>query len=272
MPYGKGWDRGFEGYDGSYWAEREDPSWYAGSQYTLDKARRWIDVHQDIQFFCFIRLRELTQFTLHDRYGTAFLPNQGEASEGDVYDAALSHLDNVLGAFVKYIRDYEMRRNTVVVLVGTHGMTFDGPGRSAATGLMDDQLRVPLIIYSPSIVREDREDLVGLEDVPAALANVAGIDTPAIWSGRDFIDAPTGREPIAVATDPLRASIRSGKWRCIWNAEDTERNTALLYDHSRFYASSATMNLASRYPQQVREFQEKMRAYLDGHGALAAAN
>lgn len=272
MPYGKGWDRGFEGYDGSYWGEREDPSWYAGSQYTLDKARRWIDLHQDIQFFCFVRLRELTQFTLHDRYGTAFLPNQGEPSEADVYDAALSYLDNVLGAFVKHIRDYEMRRNTVVVLVGTHGTTFDGPGRSAATGLMDDQLRVPLVIYSPESVREGRDDLIGLEDIPAALAHVAGLETPATWSGRDFIPAPTGREPIAVAIDPLRASIRSGEWRCIWNVERTDREATLLYDHSRFYARSATMNLASRYPQQVREFQEKMRAYLDGHRALAAAN
>ena len=283
LVYGTGYERGFELFDASYKAypaaskaseDTKSSNGPNGSRFTLEKARKWVDRHKDIKFMMFIRLRELSEFHMEPVYPTDFISEDSKPSPEDVYDSALAYFDRQLGSFMKYIRDYETRKNTVVFLVGTHGYSFSSSGRPSV-GLNEDVLRVPLILYAPDWKRKDRDDLIGLEDIPVAALHFAGIEPGPLLDGRDFVDGPNGNEPISVFGDPPALSIRTPQWRLSWAPESNVSGSAgglvELYDMRRYSSSRMPRNVASRFPAVVRRQEARLKAYLKSNQEAPAA-
>ena len=270
IPYGLGLERGFDFFDNT------PPSEKIGSGATLQRARSWIDAHIESKFFAYVRLTELTEFSLQERYKPGFLPKTGEPAMVDVYDSALQYLDRHIGDFVRYIRDHDTRRNTVLVVLGTFGYEFskDANGQPRL-GLNEESLRVPLLILIPGQQKAPREDLVGLEDLYPTLLNIAKLKYSAALDGKDFLAGPTGREPVAVWTAPFALSIRTAKWRCLWIDSPMQTSDASLttlaagntgyplqlFDVSRLAKGGQYRDVASRNPAVVKVFQERIDAY-----------
>lgn len=265
LVYGSGVEQGFQlvddGYAGAAFRGGEPG---AGSAATLDKARRWIDDHGDLKFFLFVRLRELSEMVHREAYSDEFASGEGPMDARDVYDAALAHLDGQISAFIKHIRDYDTRKNTVVAVTGLYGMKFDRETGQPYTTLDEGSLHVPLLFYIPDRQRQNRDDLVAIEDVPASLLKLAGIEPSLLWNGRPFINGPNGNEPISVMSDPPILSIRTRQWRFTW-APHTDA-VEQLYDARRLSPRTTPRNVASRYVSVVRRQKAVLQQYLDDYG------
>lgn len=236
MVFGSGFERGFEVFDPSYADDSDAAGMHAagmhaaesgenapllprGSRVTLEKARAWVARHRDLKSFTFLRLRELGDLRWRERYGTGFQEDGETPTSMDVYDSAIAYVDGQIGALIKYVRDHETRKNTCIIITSPYGLDFS-QGRSGQprAGLTEPSLRVPLIVSVPGLDKRKRPGLVGLEDVAATMAKIAGVRFTEPIEGRNFLQGPNGNHPISMFGDPLALSIRTPKWRYSWQS------------------------------------------------------
>jgi len=265
--FGSGVEQGFEFFDSQY--QDYDGDNPAGSALTVARAEEWIKVNEDVHFFLFVRLRELGRPALREQYGREFITSESNPPPRDVYDTALNYMDGQVGALIKFIRDYETRRNTCVVVTSPFGLDFSrGPQRWPQVGLTDPSLRVPLLIYSPDSEKVERSDLIGLEDLAPTLLNRAGAQIPVDLDGHDFWPGPTGASPVSMFGSPLALSIRDRRWRYSWQSgiypfsdKSPERpGTIGLYD---VRGRASEVNMSGRYSSVASDYADRLEAYLE---------
>lgn len=247
------------------------------SRATIEKARAWIDRNADVRFMLFMRLRELADLEWHEYYGAVSTGAADPLRPRDRYDGALAYLDRQLGAFLKHLRDSELRNNTVIIVTSPYGLDFGaGTAASPRAGLTDESLRVPVVIYAPWIPKAARQDLIALEDVAPAIAGLAGVKLQSRRDAPDFFAGPINSLPISVFGDPLTLSVRSPKWRLIWEtgrrAFDTHRiepaQPPRLYDVGRAARQGFITDEAARNPETVSRWRARIEELLKTHDEL----
>jgi arylsulfatase A-like enzyme len=136
--------------------------------------RRWVSANDDRPFFAFLNF-----FDAHGPYRS---PNDQRFSPKptptDLYDAAIFHIDSVLGTLVDYLEAKGTLSNTIVVVTSDHGEDFGEHGLVGhAKSLYRTELHVPLVVIAPGRappqLRIDRP--VTLRDLPATMLDLAGI-------------------------------------------------------------------------------------------------
>jgi alpha-L-rhamnosidase len=85
--------------------------------------------------------------------------------------------------------------NTVIILMGDNGF-FLGERQISGKWLMyDNSIRVPLIVYDPRVKKhKDIEDMALNIDVPATIADLAGVDAPKTWHGKSLMPVVNGKD------------------------------------------------------------------------------
>ena len=72
---------------------------------------------------------------------------------GPLYDAEVAGVDRALGTVMTALEERGLAENTLVVVVGSHGLEFfEHRGRSQGQTLFDEVLRVPLLVSGPGVV------------------------------------------------------------------------------------------------------------------------
>ena len=307
LVYGSGFERGFEIFDSSYREYDEVPSepaiapgdgqpledsdpgaefgedeesatLLAGGAHTLEKARSWIEANLDKKFFMFIRLSELNSPAYHEAYGSGYISNAQNPRPVDVYDTTVAYLDRQLGGFTKFIRDYETRESTVVVVTSSYGQDFrpKNPGTIAPV-LTDERLRVPLFIQATGLANDERPHVIALEDVPRTLLMLANTSFPTAVNGQSFLEGPTNGQPVSMYGSPLSLSSRGDSWRYVWDtqwmpfakpdaAAPTE-GSGVLYNVDDAARRGYIRNIAAQYPDVVRLAQERLTSYYENYSA-----
>lgn len=97
----------------------------------------------------------------------------------DTYDANLREADSHIGRLVKSISD-----DSTIVVTGDHGEEFGRHNPFHQASVYNSISRVPLIIRSPEIVSGQVTNAVSHIDIPATVAELAGVEEqPALWEG-----------------------------------------------------------------------------------------
>jgi arylsulfatase len=137
--------------------------------------------------------------------------------------AMCAHIDHCVGELIAALQELGLANDTWVVftsdhgeLLGNHGLLWKGPY------LLDDLLRVPLVVGIPGSPREGRvvNDLTSSVDFFPTFQMLAGCEAPAPSSGRAFFGTdgelfPEGpREHVLVEWEHPRASEHDSI-RCI---------------------------------------------------------
>ncbi len=283
--FGSGFERGFELFDASFTPpaaeqekeEAEDaeakpelppPS---GSAATVRKAQAWIEQNRDTRFMLFVRLSELGSPALLPHYPDTFTKDRKKPTTEDIYDTALAYVDRQVGGLVAHVRDYETRSNTCVIVTSSHGL--DLLGSKAVPALSEAALRVPLFVYKRGLVKEYRGDYLGLDNIAPALARLTQTSFGLGVTARDFLAGPVMREPITLSGDPLALSVRSEKWRFMWqtNCQPFQESIALSLDgkaklHAIRDSVASTRSAASQNAELVEEWKARLKSKLLLHG------
>jgi len=152
------------------------------------------------------------------------------------YRASVSLADEQIGRILDSLAESDHAQNTIVVIIGDHGVQNGAKNLWFKRTLWEKTLAVPMVIHIPDYPYRRMDMPVGLIDLFPTLSEIAGLTIPAQVEGVSllpWIDSPEGdvgrvREPVITVHGPGNVSIRDQRWRYIRYEDESEE----LYDHS----------------------------------------
>jgi arylsulfatase A-like enzyme len=158
-----------------------------------------------------------------------------------LYHAAAAQVDASIGRLLSALKEDGHREDTTVIVAGDHGEEFQEHGHLAHyPKLYDELIHVPLLVSRPSQTQTRIETQVGLNAIPATIAESFGVSPPVEWAPALPQGEPTnstdpvvsvavrGKEvtaqPIPRSLDhgDLLVSVRDSQWTYILNTETGE--------------------------------------------------
>jgi arylsulfatase A-like enzyme/Flp pilus assembly protein TadD len=147
----------------------------------------WIGPHADQPFFAFLHL-----FEPH----TPYEPPEPYASRYKLpYDGEIARADEIVGGFLRYLKDQEIYDRALVIFLSDHGEGLDDHGEDEHGVLLyREAIHVPLMVKFPKSRRagESVPAPVALTDVFSTITAVAGLPTPPGQAGRTLTAALGG--------------------------------------------------------------------------------
>jgi hypothetical protein len=184
---------------------------------TLDWAQQWLTAHRDQRFFLWLHFmephspynppREYDQFQTPDDYPRLCDDNPHDAHElntrallGDfhainrlrqLYAAKIMYADHYLGEVFKTLKDLDLRKNTIIVLVSDHGeLMYTHPrdfNMADHRSVYDMVQHVPLMIWAPNVSGGRRVDaLAGQYDLMPTILGLEGLPIPKQVDGKSL--------------------------------------------------------------------------------------
>ena len=128
----------------------------------------------------------------------------------DLYAAEVTMTDDWIGHFLDRLHDLKLERDTVIALVGDHGILLGEHGWTGkiSTALYPALTRVPLIVVHPHRRRAGQESpwFASTHDVAPTLLSMAGVRRPHRMTGADLSRPFRGPQAPASATTPTAAT------------------------------------------------------------------
>lgn len=151
----------------------------------IARAQAWISDHQMIPFLCVVRVRTLANFPPEGIEAGGTFSTNDEQLDVDRFDNALLSVDRQLGALFKFIRDYETRANTCIVITAPYGHEFSPGATRKFLGTKTE--KVPLIIDIPDRRQRKIPKEAHLQDLGATLAYLGGVRLPSTADGTNLV-------------------------------------------------------------------------------------
>jgi uncharacterized sulfatase len=109
------------------------------------------------------------------------------------YAACVSYIDAQCGLLFDALDELKLRDHTIVIFVSDNGFHIGEHGLWSKMTLLEESLRVPLIIRAPGIAPGVTERVVELLDIYPTVLDLAGLPAAAHAEGRSL--APLLRQP-----------------------------------------------------------------------------
>ena len=104
------------------------------------------------------------------------------------YYACVSYIDNELGKLIKHLKKLDIYDNSIIVLLGDHGLQLGEHNLWAKHCNYQTSLKVPLIIKYPNQKKQKRiSSVVELLDIYPTLCDLSNIDRPDHLQGKSLL-------------------------------------------------------------------------------------
>ncbi len=157
------------------------------------------------------------------------------------YYRMISGVDLEIAKIRQELKDKGLEKNTVIILSGDNGY-FLGERQLADKWLLYDlSIRIPLIVYDPRFKKHQDIDAMALNlDIPATIADLAGVSQPISWHGKSLVPVISGksnnlqRDTILIEhlwefdSIPPSEGIRTNHWKYFRYVND--KSTEELYN------------------------------------------
>ncbi len=185
------------------------------------------------------------------------------------YYASASFLDAQVGKVLQVLKDEGLDDNTIVIFTSDHGYHLGEHRFWMKVSLLEESVRVPLIIKVPGKNPAVCHSFAELIDLYPTVSELAGLKTPENTQGESLasmLDHPEYEvRDFAFAVSKrfgrMGYLIRTEKWAFIQYGEDAEGGMEL---YNMKYDSGQFNNLATHpdYQEVVAEMQDRLRKKL----------
>ncbi len=202
------------------------------------------------------------------------------------YDGEINYLDNRLGQVLEALESYGIADETAIIIVGDHGeIMVERDVHFDHRGVWNFNVRVPLILYSPTLAPQVRrsDSYVHHVDLFPTVLDLLGLEPRKGLDGSSLLPLITKEQDQirpyqfgegAYLGVPQRY-IQDGSWKLIKNYTElgadnpaggqartlwTEAPPLELYDLET--DPEETLNLASSLPDRAREMEKLLESYL----------
>lgn len=218
----------------------------------------FLRVHRDEKFFLWLHFFDAHKYHTPPPEFAARLPESP-------YHAEILFIDHEIGRLLSVLEGLGLKRRTLVVLTADHGESLKQHGElNHSYFVYDSTIRVPLILWGPSVLRPGSvvESLVRTVDIAPTvldlldlppLEQAQGVSLASLIRGeeRDLNLMAYGEsiDIMPFGTSPLRF-VRKGRWKYLHKVNPE------LYD---VVADPGELNdLAARRPEVVEQLRSEM--------------
>ena len=239
---------------------------------STDDAIGFIDRNRSNPFFLYLAFD-----APHEPYVIDNTTWYDDNSEWDMntrrYASLITHMDAAIGRLVAHLDSIGLRDNTLIIFASDNGAAVQAPiaelncnagfrGRKAQ--LYEGGIRVPLIVNQPGKVPVRKLDnIVYFPDMMPTFAALAGCpeNLPQGLNGMNILPLFYGGQ---VETDDRllywefpgkQRAARRGDWKCV-----TIKANSPLELYNLREDPEERNNLADKYPEMVKKFDEEMKA------------
>jgi len=187
---------------------------------TVQRLESWIDSAGGKPLFAFLHI-----FEPHSPYEP---PEPYRTRYRSPYDGEVARADEVVGAFLGFLKERGFYEKSIVVLLSDHGEGLNDHGEEEhGVFLYREAIRVPLIVKLPGSVRAGARvaDAVGLTDVFPTVANLLRLPVPKGLSGVSLVPALSGQPlpPRRIYSETLYPRLHLG-WSDLASLADERRH------------------------------------------------
>ena len=146
------------------------------------------------------------------------------------YYASVAYMDDMTGQVLKALKDNGLEDNTIVIFTSDHGYHLGEHDFWAKVSLMDESVKVPLIVKVPGKKAAVCDSFVELLDLFPTTASLCGLGIPSRIQGKDL--SPIFDNPQYSVKDAIVSA--NGKGTLIqtkeWAYMEYKKGGAMLYD------------------------------------------
>lgn len=240
-------------------------SWGGEDRQLVDGLLRWVDEARGQPFFAM-------GWTIQSHHPYEPSPDRplvdffGKDLPPDDYDLGrylntLLEVDRQLGRLFEGLRARKLADDTLVVITGDHGEAFGSPHPTWGHGakLYDEGLKVPLLVWSPRLVRQGRHlRTIGSHvDLNPTVTDLLGLPADDSWHGRSMFDP--GRPPRAyfyATNNDYLLGVREGDFKYVYNLTAGKEE---LYDLAA--DPDEQRNVAAQHPVKCQRLRQRVAAW-----------
>ncbi len=112
------------------------------------------------------------------------------------YYETLMSVDDSIGRVRQYLKDHNLDKNTIIMVMGDNGFMFGEHGLIDKRNAYEESIRVPLIASGPGFdAGRVVNDVVANIDIAPTILEAAGLQKPKEYDGSSFLSLGTGKEP-----------------------------------------------------------------------------
>jgi arylsulfatase A-like enzyme/Tfp pilus assembly protein PilF len=196
----RGFDRGFQTYDGSFHRRKPGEDRYKSVErragVVVDHALDWLTRRPPGPFFAWLHF-----YDPHDPYDPPSPYKEKYASAP--YEGEIAYSDAQFGRFIAGLRSRNLFRNTIIVIAADHGEAFGEHGEQRhGMFLYDETIHVPLLIKLPnqSGAGNKVRDRAALVDIAPTILRALALPVPPAMQGK----------PLAVAQSATASGHENG--------------------------------------------------------------
>ena len=154
------------------------------------------------------------------------------------YAASISFMDEQVGKVLKALEDNGLKEKTIVVFTSDHGYSLGSSGVWQKVSIIEDILRVPLIISVPCSKAQRVNQIVELIDLFPTLCSLTGIETPTSVQGQNlslFLKNPKQKisKQYAYSISKNIHTLRTDRYRIIKYRDQYELYDLKLDPHQK---------------------------------------
>lgn len=191
--------------------------------------------------------------------------NKGKTSF-ERYLHALQYVDKQVGRVLDAVEELGMADRVVVIATADHGEAFGEHGTHAhATTLYEEQVRVPLIFWGPTIPAQERTELVTLLDLGPTLLELFGQPTPGQFLGESLVPLlqqkpATFQRPVIAEARLLQSMVFDDGIKVI---RDRKSGVVEVYDLRT--DPEEKHNLSDREPERLDPYVGALEEFFETH-------
>ncbi|WP_027712986.1 sulfatase [Dickeya chrysanthemi] len=112
------------------------------------------------------------------------------------YYETLMSVDESVGRVRQYLKDHNLDKNTIIMVMGDNGFMFGEHGLIDKRNAYEESIRVPLIASGPGFdAGRVVNDVVANIDIAPTILEAAGLPKPKEYDGSSFLSLGTGKKP-----------------------------------------------------------------------------
>lgn len=219
------------------WLKEAGKSGKIDDRYTVTEAIEWIDASDD-PFVIYMNLQNshvpyVVPADFDAPFGSghvsfpirfAQFPRDSVEAVRDLYSSSLAYVDAQLARVVDYLDRSGRLDNTIIVVTADTGQAFYEHGfASHGSGLYDEVMRIPLVIYGPGMESGDEEQVSQHIDIPPTVLGLLDLPPHPGWQGIDLlasVSTESGERTAYLVGQALvdQYALVRGRWKLIYDA------------------------------------------------------